>query len=216
MNSHPDLLTTSLSQLWDVAPESAEQIWEEFFPRLIRLAQRKLADLPKRTFDEEDVALSALQSFFNGRSQGKFERLHSRDEMWRLLATITVRKASAQRRRMQTAKRGGGQEVGESIFLRRDPAHSSDLAGLANQPDERLLPETTEEILNVCGELLSQLPDEKLRTTAVLRLEGYTNAEIAEQLGCSVARTKQRLQRIREIWGEAAALGSTWDEPSSP
>jgi DNA-directed RNA polymerase specialized sigma24 family protein len=65
-----------------------------------------------------------------------------------------------------------------------------------------LLPDTTEEILKNCEHLLEKLDEEKLRRTAIMRLEGYSNQEISEELGCSVARTKQRLQRIRELWGE--------------
>ncbi len=197
-----------MAQLLESTPESAERVWEEFFPRLMRLAKKKLDDLPKRAFDEEDVALSALNSFFRGREGGHFDRLTNKDEMWRLLATITVRKATAQRRRLMADKRGGGRmEFGESVFLRPGMDGDGSIAGLAAMQDDNLLPETTDEILNTCGELLEKLGDEKLRSTAVLRLQGFSNEEIANELGCSVARTKQRLQRIREIWA-ADATGS--------
>ena len=53
-----------------------------------------------------------------------------------------------------------------------------------------------------CEELLKMLPDDKHRRTAVMRLEGYSNQEISEELQCSVARTKQRFQRVREIWAD--------------
>lgn len=201
-------MASSLALMLDSTPESAERIWAEFFPRLIRLARKKLDDLPKRIFDEEDVALSALNSFFRGREGGRFDRLTNRDEMWRLLATITVRKATAQRRRLMAGKRGGGRmEFGESVFLRPGMDGDGSINGLAAMQDDNLLPETTDEILKTCGELLEKLGDEKLRSTAVLRLQGFSNEEIANQLGCSVARTKQRLQRIREIWADDASGG---------
>ena len=62
------------------------------------------------------------------------------------------------------------------------------------------MPELADDVARVCDELLSQLKDEKLRQTALLKMEGFTNREIADQLGCSVSRTKQRLARIREKW----------------
>ena len=182
------------------APEEAEQIWAEFFPRMLRLAKAKLGGMQLRTFDEEDVALSAMNSFFRGKNEGRFERLDSRDEMWRLLATITARKVTAQRRRALSDKRGGGATRGESIFFNPSGTDLSMIAGLGNFSDERLLPETTDEILKNCEHLLVKLDDEKLRRTAIMRLEGYSNQEISDELGCSVARTKQRLQRIRELW----------------
>lgn len=200
MSENEDRLAESLSEILSVAPESAEEIWAEFFPRMMRLAKKKLADLPRRDFDEEDVAQSALNSFFRGKNEGRFDRLDSKDEMWRLLATITARKATRQKRRYLADKRGGGGVRGESIFVRAGQNDDSINPGLAAMRDENLMPETTEEILNTCQHLLDLLPDEKHRQTAIFRLEGYANQEIARELGCSVARTKQRLQRIREIW----------------
>lgn len=198
----PDDLSNSLGELLDKAPQEAEAIWAEFFPRMLKLAKTKLGGMQLRTFDEEDVALSAMNSFFRGKNDGRFERLDSRDEMWRLLATITVRKVTAQRRKAMADKRGAGAIRGESIFFNPANADSSMIAGLGNFSDERLLPDTTEEILKNCEHLLEKLDDEKLRRTAIMRLEGFSNQEISDELGCSVARTKQRLQRIRELWGE--------------
>lgn len=198
----PDDLSSSLGELLDKAPQEAEAIWSEFFPRMLKLAKVKLGGMQLRTFDEEDVALSAMNSFFRGKNDGRFDRLDSRDEMWRLLATITVRKVTAQRRKAMADKRGAGAIRGESIFFNPANADSSMIAGLGNFSDDRLLPDTTEEILKNCEHLLEKLDDEKLRRTAIMRLEGYSNQEISDELGCSVARTKQRLQRIRELWGE--------------
>jgi DNA-directed RNA polymerase specialized sigma24 family protein len=184
----------------DIAPESAEAIWNEFFPRMIRLARKKLDGLACREFDEEDVAQSAMNSFFQGQAEGRFERLSSKDEMWRLLATITVRKAIRQRRRQIAEKRGAGSVRGESVFYRLDKDQAVNELGLAAMQDNNLMPETTDAILRTCDDLLQLLPDEKLRRTAVLRLEGFSNQEISDELQCSIARTKQRLQRIRELW----------------
>jgi RNA polymerase sigma factor (sigma-70 family) len=201
VSTKPDSdLIDSLSALLHVTPQTAEEIWSEFFPRMLRLARRKLADLPRRESDEEDVAQSALKSFFRGRELNKFDRLDSRDEMWRLLATITARKAIRHRRRHLSQKRGGGGVRGESLFEQNTSGESSAGMGLAHMRDERKMPETTEQILLTCEDLLGRLGDDNLRKTAVLRLEGYTNQEIATELNCSVARTKQRLQRIRELW----------------
>jgi RNA polymerase sigma factor (sigma-70 family) len=193
-------LADSLSELLEVAPQTAEEIWREFFPRMIRLAKKRLADLPNRMCDEDDVVQSAMNSFFRGQAAGKFEQLDSKDEMWRLLATITARKTIKHRRMHYSKKRGGGVVRGESIFGTLATDDQSASAGLAGMRDARTTPETTEEILRTCDSLLTMLPDEKYRRTAVLRLEGYSNAEIAAEMNCSVARTKQRLQRIREIW----------------
>ena len=42
------------------------------------------------------------------------------------------------------------------------------------------------------------------RTIANIRMEGHSNQEIAKKLGCTERTVERRLQRIREIWEQAA------------
>jgi DNA-directed RNA polymerase specialized sigma24 family protein len=51
-----------------------------------------------------------------------------------------------------------------------------------------------------CEALLGSLHDETLRRVALLKLEGYTNAEIAKQLACAVSSIERKLARIRKAW----------------
>jgi RNA polymerase sigma factor (sigma-70 family) len=46
--------------------------------------------------------------------------------------------------------------------------------------------------------LLDALGDEQLRSLALGKMEGYSNHELAEQLGCSVRTVERRLHLIRE------------------
>jgi hypothetical protein len=48
----------------------------------------------RRIPDEEDVALSAFDSFCRAAEQGRFPRLGGRDDLWALLVLTTVRKAA--------------------------------------------------------------------------------------------------------------------------
>jgi ECF sigma factor len=47
--------------------------------------------------------------------------LGNRDDLWRLLVTITARKAHNQRRNEGRRKRGGGRVVGEGCLAGADP-----------------------------------------------------------------------------------------------
>ena len=47
--------------------------------------------------------------------------------------------------------------------------------------------------------LLGRLRDPALRQLAVWKLEGYTNAEIAERQGCSLPTIERRLAIIRRL-----------------
>ena len=51
-----------------------------------------------------------------------------------------------------------------------------------------------------CRRLLELLGDATLRSVAVWKMEGYTNAEIADKLGCVAVTVERKLQLIRSLW----------------
>jgi DNA-directed RNA polymerase specialized sigma24 family protein len=55
-------------------------------------------------------------------------------------------------------------------------------------------------LAEICTRLLERLGKEDLRQVALLRLEGYSNAEIAHRLGRHEGTVERKLQMIREIW----------------
>ena len=176
--------------------EVAEKIWNDYFGKLVRLARRKLEGIPNRDSDEEDVALSAMMSFYKGLANHKFDNVQNRDALWKLLVTITARKATAKRRAYFAQKRGGGQVRGESVFGQQDNGHE----GLAQVLGTEPTPELAVSVAENCRQLLDQLPDETLRQIALWTLEGYRTEEIADKLGCVRRTVERKLERIRSIW----------------
>ena len=73
-----DEVTQWLSGLARGDERAVEEIWHQYFNRLVRLARSKLAEGKRREADEEDVALSAFNEFFRGASEGRFPRLDDR------------------------------------------------------------------------------------------------------------------------------------------
>ncbi len=195
-------ITLLLGELQNLDEDAAAAIWNEYFPKVMNLARKKMRYHARRTYDEEDIALSAINSFFEGVRKNHFDGLRDRDEIWRLLITITVRKANAHRKKANAQKRGGGDVRGESVFvdLNGDP----NAAGLGQVIDENRMPEFADDVVRCCEELLESLPNDNLRQTALLRMEGHTVDEIAAKMECSRSRTKQRIARIKEIWGESS------------
>ena len=53
-----------------------------------------------------------------------------------------------------------------------------------------------------CQRLFEALADESLRQIAQLKLEGYTNEEIAAKLDCATRTIERKLERIRAIWSQ--------------
>jgi RNA polymerase sigma factor (sigma-70 family) len=199
-----DEVTQWLHQLGHGDPQAAEQLWQQYFARLVHFARHKLEGLPRRAADEEDVALSALHSFCRGVAAGRFERVEDREDLWKLLVTITGRKACAQRRRHFAQKRGGGLVRGESALLRladdqAEPVGIGDVLGREPSPELASL------FADQCRALLDALGDESLRQVALYALEGYTTQEIAQRLGCVQRTVERKLHRIKSCWRGRAA-----------
>jgi DNA-directed RNA polymerase specialized sigma24 family protein len=181
---------------------AARHLWERYFERLVHLARKKLRnDRRARTVkDEEDAALSAFDSFCRGVDRGRFPQLTDRDDLWRLLVVLTVRKALDQIERQGAAKRGGGRQV-----VGFTPSDDGDDPG--GDPLDRLLSsEPTPEFAAMVTErhrlLRNALGDATLCQVLDLRLEGYTREEIAENMGCALSSVKRKLDTIRQIWLE--------------
>ena len=93
--------------------EASRLLWERYFERLARLAQGRLRAASRGSADGEDVALSVFDSFFQGIAAGRFPDLGNRDDLWRLLVTITARKVA------QPAAERGPAEAGRRAGRRR-------------------------------------------------------------------------------------------------
>ncbi len=192
-----DEITPWLSGIAKGDERAAQQIWERYYEQLVRLADRKLGSGARRVSDEEDVALSAMHSFFRGATAGRFPQLDDRHDLWKLLVTITARKAIAHQRRRCRQKRGGGTVRGESVFRRAD---DSDAPGINDVLGQSPTPQFAAQINEECARLLECLDDESLRDIALRKLEGYSNGEIAEQMNCATRTIERKLARIRNKW----------------
>src|SRR5207253_1791342 len=156
-------------------------LWDNYFDRLVNQARRKLGGNAPVTADEEDVALSAFESFFRRAREGRFPDLDDRDDLWKLLLSITGRKALNLIRNEHREKRGGGHVRQASALVAEGDADAF-AAVLGREPT----PELAAQLADECRRLLDGLDDAGLRAVAVAKMEGWTNAEIAGQRGSSI------------------------------
>jgi DNA-directed RNA polymerase specialized sigma24 family protein len=185
-------------------PAAAQKLWERYFHRLVGLARQKLRAAPRRAADEEDVALSAFDSFCRGAEQGCFPRLHDRQDLWQLLVLITARKAADLAQHERRQKRGGGAVLDEAALA--GPADSSaQEAPLEQIAGPEPTPAFAAQVAEECRRLLECLDSPELRDVALHKMEGYGNEEIAAQLGCGLRTVERRLRLIRSIWGQEGA-----------
>lgn len=179
---------------------AVQQLWERYFSRLVRLARRRLESAPRRVADEEDAAVSAFHSFCIRVEQGRFPQLEDRTDLWRLLVVITSRKAVKQRAAAARRKRGGGRVRGESAFLM--PGADEEDAGIQAVAGQEPTPELAAQFEEQFQHLLDCLDDGSLRELALLKLQGFSNEEIAVRLQCGLRTVERRLGGIRAIWSK--------------
>jgi DNA-directed RNA polymerase specialized sigma24 family protein len=196
MDDHPSgVVTVWLEQLKAGDLEAARPLWEGYFTRLVALARARLKTFPRAAADEEDVALSAFDSFCRGASAGRFPRLNDRDDLWQLLFVITTRKAIGLVRHATCEKRGGN-----AAFISSRTAIDPMPNALDHVTAAGPSPELAAEVAEECARLLDQLNDGQLRQVAIWKMEGYTNEEIAGNIQRSVPTVERKLAAIRTIW----------------
>jgi hypothetical protein len=142
----------------EVRDEPLGRLWGRYFDRPVHLARARLRAAPRGQANEKDAAVSAFDSSCRRAAKGRFPRLGGRDDLWRLLVSITVRKAQAVAQHERRLKRSG----------------------------------------RVDGE--AALDDDLHRRVAVVPMEGHTNDEAAERLGCGLLSVGRKLSLIVKTW----------------
>ena len=179
---------------------AARLVWGRYFKELLTLARNHLSARIRCREDEEDVLQSMYKSFCIRQRRGDFD-LANRDELWNLLVRITLRKARNTANRHHQGKRD----------VRRDDAEAAvdrpgdDASGtILDQIDSDGPTPAEAALLNEALERrFEMLKDPGLRQIALWKLEGYTNAKIAERLQCTLRTVERKLERIRAYWGSS-------------
>lgn len=185
----------SVSQLIDDVRKGSDaagrELWDRYQPKLLKLARARLGTNSTAVADEEDIVVMAFRSFLCRTSTGGFPELKNRDELWRLLVTITARKSLQHIRTQNSTKRRPDTHDGSAPFLPLIPGQFA-----ADTP----APEFAAMMNDTFIHLLGILNDGELREIVIKKLEGFTNLEIAQQIDRSESTVERRLHLIREKW----------------
>jgi DNA-directed RNA polymerase specialized sigma24 family protein len=176
---------------------AASLIWQRYFRDLLELARRNLDSRVRVRVAAEDVLQSMFHSFCARQGRGEFD-LADRDELWRLLVTITLRKARNATRDHHRERRDVGCEQ-----RHRDPGDDdSSCPGWAFEQMADSAPSPAEAVIfnEALQRRLESLESGKLVKIALWRLEGYSNREIADRKNCTERSIERKFERIRHKW----------------
>lgn len=184
-------VTVWLNRLTAGDAAALDPLWTRYFSHVVGIARDKLRRLSVRSADEEDVALSAFHQFYQAATDQRFERLHNRDDLWHLLVVLTARKALDHHKHQARQKRKSSTvELPDTVA--QDAADPALEVMLADELQAKL----------------DALPDDEIRAIVRLKLDGYSNDEVAERLGCTVRTVSRRLVLIRSLWKHDVAMDS--------
>lgn len=168
-------------------PDAVQPLWDHYFPRLIRLAERTLSDKNQRMAGADDAVQSAFVSFWQRANDMARDGSFHRENLWAMLSVMTVRKARKQLRRESARKRGG--EL-------RHVALDENLETPLSNAFDALSPQE----FDVHSEELMMMLDESLRPFVVMKLMGNTNREIASTRKCTERTVERKLRLVRLAW----------------
>ncbi|MDP1561134.1 MAG: ECF-type sigma factor [Pirellulaceae bacterium] len=202
--SDSDPITVWIDGLRDADDIAALRVWNHFSQRLLELARTRLSPKTKRAYDEEDAVQSMFRSVCLGFAEGRFPDLKDRDSLWRLMLVITCQKISNRHRFDHRKRRDVRLTLTDSIFY-----NSINVTTEANLVSTEPAPEFVAEFVETCEKLFAEFDDPILEKITNLRLEGFSDSEIATQLDCSRRTVQRRLEIIRRKLASMEPIAAT-------
>jgi RNA polymerase sigma-70 factor (ECF subfamily) len=173
------------------APLSAEQIYHDYAPRVYNMARRMV----RSDADAEDVTQDVLLKVVR-----KLPTFRGESALPTWLHRVTINTALSHRRKY--AVREGRRARDPFDTLVADEAAPAAGWDGASAPEAHLFSRETRSLIE---HAIAELPSLYRRVFLLADVEGLTNADIAEQLGLSLAAVKSRLHRARHLMRVALA-----------
>jgi RNA polymerase sigma factor (sigma-70 family) len=175
--------------------EAARQLWLRFSGRLEAEVRNRLDARIIRRAGMDDVLQSLFAGFFAA-APGPNGPPRNRAELWRLLVHFTMCNV-ANTADYHRAKR---RDLRREVSLGDIKADANESGPRPSEPEDfRQLDPGDEAIARMeFARLLDLLPDD-LREVFVMRLEGYTNAQIGTRIGRVERTVELRMRTIRAL-----------------
>lgn len=174
-----------------------DELWADFYPRIKNIVASRVRSINRSVANESEIALSAFHSLINAANAGRAAT--DRDELWKLVCTIAIRKANDARKHLRAQKRGGKVAVVGQADSENE--HGGNVVDSAKAACDA--PEADVEISDFFNHMLAQLPDDRHRDVVLLKLQGAPVALIAECLNTTTRTVQRMLNRIEELWHSA-------------
>jgi RNA polymerase sigma-70 factor (ECF subfamily) len=173
---------------------AARQVVEKYLDRLLTLARKRIGARLASRVDPEDITQSVFRTVFARAKDGRLT-FGDEDDLCKLLIKITLHKTLRQVAHHRAAKRDPGKETEQGA------QHQERLLALL---DREPSPEETVTFMDQFEHLLGELTPTEQRIIE-LRMQGYSNQDIVDQLDLKYDRKIRRL--VEHIQKKAEKIG---------
>ncbi len=168
--------------------QAARELYERYVDRLLALARKRISQRMASRVDPEDIVQSVFRTFFGRVKKGQF-RIADQDDLCKLLVRITVHKTLRQVAFHKAAKRDPSLEAGQDGYSAE---------GIQRVLDDEPGHEDAVAFLDQLEHFLAQLRPEE-RQILEMRMQGYSNDEIAKKLNIYDRKIRRTIERIRAL-----------------
>jgi RNA polymerase sigma factor (sigma-70 family) len=175
--------------------EAIDQLCRRYLDRSIRQAKSRLKLSELRLIDEEQAAMSALQSLIGRVRGGSYGEVNDELQFWSLLASIINRKVIKYRRSVYGPTRSPELPLLPVDQVDGDSSHGGDGCPADGSPS----PISAAIAKETLDQILDRLPDADSRQVLLLRMEGHNDVEISELVGHSRNWVARRVGSIRRV-----------------
>ena len=169
--------------------QAAEVLFDRFVDRLVELTARRLSPQLARRVDPEDVVQSACRSFFRRARAGEYDE-RTTDDLWSLLAAITVNKTRKAVRYHTAQKRSVYSEDGTTSLLLYAKIAPEFLAQGPSPEEAAMLQEETIAMMRRRSPLHRKILE--------YHLQGHADDETARMASCSQRTVRRALDLARD------------------
>jgi RNA polymerase sigma-70 factor (ECF subfamily) len=169
--------------------DASTQVFQRFAHRLLGLARSRLDGLTRQKVDPDDVLQSVFQSFFRRVSDDQWD-LDNWDNLWGLLARITVRKCVHRVEYFRAQRRDVRRDVSAG------PGLDSSAEGLEPASEEPT-PSAYAMLAEAVQNLLEKL-EPRDRRIVEMSLRGHSAEEVSAAVGCTERTVYRVLERVRK------------------
>jgi DNA-directed RNA polymerase specialized sigma24 family protein len=178
----------------DGDPHAIQKLVERYFRKLSEYAHKKLSARMRLSEDGEDIAILVMHAIARNTQLGRFPNLQHREDLWLHMIFLTQQQVIERHREEKVIGQSGITIQNMTDLLEQYSCSLDDFLDDDSGRD-RLL-----EIMDCWNELLKSLEDDRARDIARLKLQGFTNREIASILALVPKTVDRKVQHIMQRW----------------